>query len=340
MAFAKYAAGRALSTIPVLVGVTLATFLLLHAVPGDPVRIFLGEASTAGPEAVEALRAQWGLDRPIVVQYLYYLWHAVRGDLGRSIHTGRPVLEDLMARLPASLELALASFAIALLVGIPLGALAGARPHSWFDHLSRVGSLLFLSMPSFWFGLIVIYVGFYLLGLIPEPSGRLGLLDVPPPRVTGFFTVDSLLAGDFATFRAAVGHLLAPAAVLSLPTLGLVVRMLRASILEVLRADYVRTARAKGLAPRRVLFKHVLKNALIPTVTVLGVQLGSLVGGNVLVEAVFAWPGMGLYFVNAIQLLDYGPVTGATLVFGFLLVLVNFVVDVSYAWLDPAIRYG
>ncbi|MEW6047946.1 MAG: ABC transporter permease [Bacillota bacterium] len=340
MGFWRYAASRALSMIPVLLGVSLATFALMHAVPGDPVRVFLGEASTAGPEAVEALRAQWGLDRPVYVQYLYYLWNALHGDLGRSIHTGRPVLQDLVARFPASVELALAGFAIALLAGIPLGALAGARPNSWMDHASRVGSLTFLSMPGFWFGLIVIYVGFYLLGLLPEPSGRLGLLEAPPPRVTGLFTVDSLLHGDFATFRAALSHLLAPAAVLSLPTFGLVVRMLRASVVEVLRSDYVRTARAKGVAPRRVLFKHVLKNALSPTVTVLGVQLGSLLGGNVLVETVFAWPGMGLYFVNSIQLLDYAPVTGATLVFASLLVLVNFLVDVSYAWLDPTVRYS
>ncbi len=328
-----------LALLPILVGISFATFLLLHVVPGDPARIYLGESGT-NQQILQSLRRQWGLDRPLLVQYVYYLRNLVRGDLGRSFHSGRPVAEDLQHFLPATLELSLVGFLIALGIGIPLGVLSGARANLLTDHLSRFSSLLFLSMPSFWFGLILIYIGYFKLGWLPSPTGRLGLTDTPPEMMTGLYTVDTLLSGNLPAFMRSVRYLLPPAFTLALASVGLVVRMLRTSIVEVLNQDYVRTARAKGLAGREVLYRHALRNALIPTVTVLGIQFGLLFGGNVLVETVFAWPGIGLYLVQSIQWLDYAAVMGTTLLIAVMFVLVNLVVDLTYAYLDPRIHYA
>jgi len=308
-------------------------------VPGDPARIYLGESAT-NEQILQRLRHLWGLDRPLHVQYAYYLRNLIRGDLGFSIHSGRPVAEDLRHFLPATLELSLAGFLIALVVGVPLGVLSGARANLLTDHLSRLSSLLFLSMPSFWFGLILIYVGYFKLGWLPSPTGRLGLTDAPPEAMTGFYTVDTLLSGNLPAFMRSVRYLLPPAFTLALASVGLVVRMLRTSIVEVLNQDYVRTARAKGLAGRDVLYRHAFRNALIPTVTVLGIQFGLLFGGNVLVETVFAWPGVGLYLVTSIQWLDYAAVMGTTLLIAIMFVLVNLLVDLTYAYLDPRIHYA
>jgi peptide/nickel transport system permease protein len=324
---------------PILVGITLVTFLLLHVVSGDPARMYLGEGAQ-DPGVIAALRHQWGLDRPLPVQYVDYLRNALSGNLGFSIHSGRPVADDLRHYLPATAELSLLSFVIAVVLGIPLGVLSGARVNTATDHASRVGSLLFLSMPSFWFGLIVIYVGYFVLGWLPSPTGRLGMTDTAPPAVTGLFLVDSLLAGDPGAFVRALWYLLPPAFTLALPSLGLVVRMLRGSIVEVLGQDYIRTARSKGAAGWSVLYRHALRNALIPTVTVLGVQFGLLFSGNVLVEAVFSWPGIGAYLVQAITWLDYSAVMGCTLLIAVLFVAVNVLVDLSYAALDPRVTYG
>jgi peptide/nickel transport system permease protein len=332
-------ARRLLAVPPILVGITLVTFLLLHVVPGDPARMYLGEGAQ-DPRVVEALDHEWGLDRPLPVQYVTYLRNLLRGNLGFSIHSGRPVADDLRHFLPATVELSLLSFLIAVAVGVPLGVLSGARVNTGADHASRIGSLLFLSMPSFWFGLIVIYVGYFLLGWLPSPTGRLGMTDTAPPPVTGLYTVDSVLAGDPGAFVRALWYLLPPAFTLALPSLGLVVRMLRTSIVEVLSQDYVRTARSKGVAGRGVLYRHALRNALIPTVTVLGVQFGLLFSGNVLVEAVFSWPGIGGYLVQAIQWLDYSAVMGCTLLIAALFVAVNVLVDFTYAVLDPRVHYG
>jgi peptide/nickel transport system permease protein len=324
---------------PILVGITLATFLLLHVVPGDPARLYLGETGT-DERIVHALRRQWGLDRPLPVQYAYYLRNVARGNLGFSIHSGRPVTEDLGRFLPATVELSLASFLLAVAAGIPLGVISGARVNTLADHGSRIGSLLFLSMPSFWIGLIIVYIGYFLLGWLPPPTGRLGLTDLAPPAITGLYVIDGLLSGRVAGLGRTLWYLVAPALTLALPSIGLIVRLVRASIVEVLGQDYVRTARAKGLALRGVLYRHALRNALIPTVTVLGVQFGLLFSGNVLVETVFAWPGVGSYLVTSIQWLDYSAVMGSTLVFALIFVFVNILVDVSYAVLDPRIHYA
>lgn len=337
-AFSTFVVRRLLALPVILIGITLVTFLLLHLVPGDPARLVLGEAAQ-DPQVVAAVRHEWGLDRPLQVQYVQYLAHLVRGDFGLSIRSRRPVSGDLVRYLPATVELGAVSFAITLLLGIPLGVLSGARERTLTDHTSRVASLLFLSMPSFWFGLILIYVGYYVLGVLPTPTGRLGVMDVPPPVFTGLYLVDSAVAGQWGLFLRSLWHLLTPAFVLALASVGLVVRMLRASMVEILRQDYIRTAQAKGLPPRAVFYGHALRNALIPTVTVLGIQFASLFGGNVLVETVFAWPGVGLYFVESIQWLDYAPVLGATALIAAAFVTVNLLVDVSYALLDPRIRY-
>ncbi|MDR7537702.1 MAG: ABC transporter permease, partial [Armatimonadota bacterium] len=278
-------------------------------------------------------------DRPLHVQYLHYLKNLARGELGVSIRSGRPVAWDLARYLPATVELGALSFLITLVLGIPLGVLSGARANTLTDHASRLSSLLFLSMPSFWFGLILVYIGYYQLGVLPTPTGRLGMGEAGPPTVTGLHLVDSLLAADSALFLRALWHLLPPAFTLALASVGLVVRLLRSSMVEILNQDYIRTAWAKGLPSRAVFYIHALRNALIPTVTVLGIQFGSLFGGNVLIETVFAWPGVGLYFVESIQWLDYAPVLGATVLIATAFVSVNFLVDLTYAILDPRIRY-
>ncbi|MDR7522424.1 MAG: ABC transporter permease [Armatimonadota bacterium] len=334
----RFVLRRLLSLPFILVGITVVTFALMHLVPGDPVRLLLGEAAT-DERILRAMRQQWGLDRPVYIQYVHYLRNLARGEMGRSIRSGRPVAHDLARYLPATVELGTLSFLITLVLGIPLGVLSGARANTAADHASRLASLLFLSMPSFWFGLILVYVGYYQLGILPTPTGRLGISVVPPPDVTGFYLVDSLLAGDLALWARVLWHLLPPAFVLSLASVGLVVRLLRSSMVEILNQDYVRTAWAKGLPPRGVFYVHALRNALIPTVTVLGIQFGGLFGGNVLIETVFAWPGVGLYFVESIQWLDYAPVLGATVLIATAFVTVNFLVDLTYAVLDPRIRY-
>jgi peptide/nickel transport system permease protein len=301
--------------------------------------MYLGEGAQ-DPRVLQALHHEWGLDRPLPVQYVVYLRNLLRGNLGFSIHSGQPVADDLRHYLPATVELSLFSFVIAVALGVPLGVVSGARVNTGADHASRVGSLLFLSMPSFWFGLIVIYVGYFVLGWLPSPTGRLGMTDTAPPPVTGLYTIDSVLARDPGAFARALWYLLPPAFTLALPSLGLVVRMLRTSIVEVLSQDYVRTARSKGVAGRGVLYRHALRNALIPTVTVLGVQFGLLFSGNVLVESVFSWPGIGGYLVQAIQWLDYSAVMGCTLLIAILFVGVNVLVDFTYAVLDPRVHYG
>lgn len=336
--FLTFVARRLLSLPLILIGITVVTFGLMHLVPGDPVRLLFGEQAT-DPRILAAVRQQWGLDRPLHIQYLHYLAHLARGEMGRSIRSGRAVTADLSRYLPATVELGVTSFLLTLLIGIPLGVISGARANTLTDHTSRVGSLLFLSMPSFWFGLILVYIGYYKLGVLPTPTGRLSMTEVAPPAVTGLYLVDSLLARDPALFLRSLWHLLPPALTLALASIGLVVRLLRSSMVEILSQDYVRTAWAKGLPPRGVFYIHALRNALIPTVTVLGVQFGALFGGNVLIETVFAWPGVGLYFVESIQWLDYAPVLGATALIALAFVTVNFLVDLSYAFIDPRIRY-
>jgi peptide/nickel transport system permease protein len=323
--------------LPILLGVTLVGFILARVVPGDPALMVAGEQ--APDYVVERLRAQMGLDRPVWVQYLLYLKDLARGDLGFAWHTGHPVARDLAVRFPATFELTVVSLLMAAAVAIPAGIVSATRRGSSFDHASRLGALVGASMPIFWLGLMLIYVLYFVLRIAPAPMGRLAV-DVPPPTpYTGMILLDSLLSGDWAALRSAVAHIALPALCLSTGSMAILSRMVRSSMLEVLGEDYIRTARAKGLAERVVIYRHALKNALIPTVTVVGLQFGYLLGGAVVTETVFAWPGMGRYATESILFTDYAPIQGLCLLAAFVYAATNLVVDVLYAALDPRIRY-
>ncbi len=320
----------------VVLGMSVITFALTRLVPGNPARLLAGPH--ANQEAVDELARQYRLDGSPVEQYALYMGDLLRGDLGMSVTTRRPVLEDLREFLPATLELTGAALLITLAIGIPLGILSATHAGRLPDHLSRIFSIVGVSMPVFWLGLILQVVFYKRLGWLPV-GGRLDIFDFAPPRVTGSYPIDALLAGDFALFGAALTHLLLPAATLAVGSLAIITRMTRASLLETMGADFVRTARAKGLANGRVMRGHVFRSALIPTLTVIGLQVGYLLSGNFLIESVFNWPGIGLYAVNAIRNLDYAAIMGVTLIVSVIFVTVNLVVDILYAVLDPRISY-
>ncbi|RKK02940.1 ABC transporter permease subunit [Pseudoroseomonas wenyumeiae] len=325
---------RLLALVPVLLGVTLASFLLTWLLPGDPA-VFFANSVTADAATVAALRAKMGLDLPLWQQFLAYLAQLARGDLGQSIQTGQPVAADLLQRLPASAELTLAALGAALLLALPLGIAAALRPGSVIDHACRVLSVAGVALPSFVTGLLLIYVFYFHLGLAPEPIGRLDPFAIPPPRVTGFLLPDTLLAGDGAGFLAAARQLVLPAATMALFALAPLARMTRAAMLDVLGSDFIRAARAHGLRRRRIVLSYALRNALLPVVTTLGMVFSSMLGANVLVERVFAWPGIGSYALDALLGLDYAPVQGFMLVMAGLLVGVNLLVDLLCAIIDP-----
>lgn len=335
MGFAQLITRRMLLLLLVLFGVTVITFSVSHLVPGDPARMLVGQR--ASQEVVERMRHQLGLDRPVWEQYLRYMKDLMRGDLGTSIRTQRPVSEDLVIFFPATLELALTAMFLAVVVGIPLGIVSATRKDSLADHASRVVSVAGVSTPLFWLGLVVLLVFYGRLGWLPG-SGRLDAFIAAPPRVTGFLLLDSLLAGRADAFGNALRHLILPALCLSYVHLAVVTRQVRASMLEVLSQDYIRTALANGIPGRSVVYRHALKNALIPTVTVVGLAIGDLLGGAILTETIFAWPGMGSYVVDSINFLDFPAIMGFTVFIAVGYVLINLVVDLAYMWLDPRIR--
>jgi len=321
----------------VLVLVSLATFGLAHALPGDPLTSVISDRQANNPEVRAALERRWGFDRPLPVQYLYYVRNLLRGDLGESISRRRPVADELRQRVPATVELTLFAMAFAVVVGAPLGILSAVRHDRWPDHVARFVTLIGTSVPVFWLGLLLLYVFFYSLQWLPGP-GRLDVGMRPPETVTGLVTVDALLAGDWDVLRAALRRLVLPAIVLGAYAMGIIARMLRSSLLAALGDDYVRTARAKGLVERRVVAGHALRNALIPTVTVFGLTVASLLAGAVLTETIFSWPGLGSFAVDAALKLDYPGLLGVTLVVAVVYVLVNLLVDIVYGILDPRIR--
>jgi ABC-type dipeptide/oligopeptide/nickel transport system permease component len=330
-------AGRRLAlAVPGVVGVVVVTFLLNRALPGDPAAFFAGPAATR--QAIEEIRARLGLDRSLPEQFVYYLRDLARGDLGTSLTTGQPVLKDLVTRLPASLELTLAGLLLAVAVALPLGTLAATRPGSWIDHLARVVTTAGVSLPIFFTGLVLVYVFYFLLGWAPAPLGRLDAFSAAPPAVSGFLVIDALLARDSAVAGAAVKQLALPAVTLALFAMAPIARMTRASMLGVLGSDFVRTARASGLAPSTVLITYALRNALLPVVTLLGMVFSFLLGANVLVEKVFAWPGIGSYALEALIASDYAPVQGFVLMMATLYVFLNLAIDVLYGLLDPRVR--
>jgi peptide/nickel transport system permease protein len=320
-----------------MVGVTVVTFTLTNLVPADPVQAALGEQAAADPEIVAKFRAENGLDQPLVAQYFNYLGNVLQGDLGVSTQTREPVAEELAAAFPATIELAFSAIIFSSLIGIGLGLLAALKRRTFVDQIIRVVSLIGLSWPTFWLALVVYYVFFFQLGLFPG-SGRLSPTEVAPPQVTGLYTVDSLLSGQFATFWDAVYHLVLPSSVLALFTIGLLTRFARSAVLEVLDMDYVKAATAKGLSRRTVVFGYVLRAAMVPIITVLGLAFGALLSGTVLVEKVYSWNGLGQYSFSAATKLDLPAIMGVGLIVGVVYIGLNFFVDVLYGVIDPRVR--
>jgi ABC-type dipeptide/oligopeptide/nickel transport system permease component len=327
---------RLMTTIPSVIGVIIVTFLLTRVLPGDTAAYFAGPA--ASPEAIIEIRSKLGLDQPLPVQFVSYVTALVKGDLGMSLTTGQPVTADLAQRLPASAELTLAGLLLAMSVALPLGVLAAVRQGSWIDHLCRIVATAGVSLPVFFTGLLLVYVFYFILGWAPAPLGRLDLFASEPARITGLYLVDSLLARDGATFRAALAQIALPAITLAIFSLAPITRMTRASMLAVLGADFVRTARASGLSSRKVIGTYAFRNAMLPVVTTLGMVFSFLLGANVLVEKVFAWPGVGSYAVEALIASDYAPIQGFVLTMAILYVALNLMIDVLYGVIDPRVR--
>lgn len=335
MSFLNIIRRRFLFLLLVLFGVTLITFTISNLIPGDPARMIAGDRAT--PEIIAKIRDDLGLDQPLPVQYARYLGGVVQGDLGTSIRTRRPVLEDLRIFFPATLELALAALVLATVMGVPLGVASAVWKDRPIDHLVRVLAVTGISTPAFWLGLLIILLFYGQLGLFPI-GGRIDpALDLPA-RVTGFLLIDSLIAGNFAAFKSAAEHIVLPAFTLGFVHLGVVARQVRAAMLEELQQDYIRTARANGVGEVAIVCREALPNAMIPSITVLGLALGDLLYGAVLTETVFAWPGMGAYVVNSIQALDFPAVMGFTVVVSLVYVLINLGVDLIYMLVDPRIR--
>ena len=326
---------RLLGALPNLVGVVIVTFLLTRALPGDPAAYFAGPAATQ--EAIQQIRAQLGLDRSLAHQFARYLGDLTRGDLGNSLSTGRPVLTEIAERLPASLELTLCGLAFACSIAIPLGVLAATRPGSAADHLCRMLATAGVSLPTFFTGLLLAYVFYFLLGLAPSPLGRVDVAFSPPPAVTGLYLADSLIAGDLELFAACAKQLVLPSVTLGLFVMAPLMRMTRASMLGVLSSDFIRTARAAGLSRGKVLYTYALRNALLPVMTTLGMVFSFLLGSNVLVEKVFAWPGIGSYAIEALVASDYAAVQGFVLTMALLYVLLNLGIDMLYGLIDPRV---
>ncbi|HLX34304.1 MAG TPA: ABC transporter permease [Candidatus Limnocylindrales bacterium] len=320
----------------VLWGVSLFTFFLARVAPGDPARLIAGPHANA--EAIANVRALYGLDQPLPVQYVHYLVGLLHGDFGTSYVTRRPVLTDLVTFLPATLELSFYALLVGSLVGLGLGVMSALRAGSNRDKAARFVAVAGLSMPAFWLAILLQLVFYSALRALPL-ANRLDTGMAAPPQVTGFMTIDSLLSGQWATFAAAVRHLILPVLTLSLAEVGLMARVVRTSVLEVVGADCIRTAEAKGLKPRRVLTRHTLRNALLPAVTIVGLEAALLAGGVFLVEEIFAWPGVGRYAFDAIRSSDYNAIMGFTVIGAVFYVVVNLVVDLLYLRLDPRIRY-
>ncbi len=321
--------------ILVMLGVSIITFIVSHMIPGDPARLIAGDRAT--DEIVAGIRQKLGLDLPLYQQYWVYLKGLLHGDLGTSIRTGRPVIDDLLSFFPATLELAIVALIFSMLVGIPLGVLSAVYKNSWIDQIARTLAVTGISMPAFWLGLGLLIIFYGQLSWLPS-GGRIDGLLGDPPRVTGFFLIDSLIAGDWDIFWSAVEHLILPAFTLSFVHLGVVARQIRSSMLEQLSEDYIRTAQAYGLGRWKMILGHALPNALIPSVTVLGLAMGDLLYGAVLTETVFGWPGMGLYVIESIQALDFPAVMGFAVLVSFVYVLLNMLVDLLYSVLDPRIK--
>jgi peptide/nickel transport system permease protein len=331
----RYVVRRLVLLIPILVGLSILVFLFVRSLPGGPAIALLGERATE--QSVEAIERELGLEKPIHEQYLTYAGNLLQGDLGASIQTRRPVMDELKQRFPATIELGIAAMLFAILAGVPLGYFAAKRYQGVFDQASLVTSLIGISFPIFFLALILKFVFSVKLGWLPS----IGRLDVTRSieHPTGFYVLDAIIAGDFGAFVDTVKHLILPAMALGTIPLAIVARITRAATLDVLSEDYVRTARAKGLDPSVVDRRHIMRNAMLPVVTIIGLQTGLLLTGAILTERVFAWPGLGTMIINAISFRDYAVLQGGLVFFALIIVLVNLLVDISYAFLNPRIRY-
>ncbi|MDI6868005.1 MAG: ABC transporter permease [Coprothermobacterota bacterium] len=331
----SYIIRRILSLIPVLIGVSIIVFLFIHMIPGDPVLAILGERATV--ENVERARHELGLDRPLWEQYFLYVNKIFHGDLGRSIRSNTPVSQEMATKFPATVELSLFAMLIALIIGIPAGIISAAKRNSIFDTTVMIGALIGVSMPIFWLGLMLAFLFSIFLKWLPF-SGRLDPTIILPVK-TNLLLLDSLIAGNWVAFKNSLAHLILPSLALSTIPMAIIARMTRSCLLEELGQDYIRTARAKGLKENKVLLRHALKNAFLPVVTTIGLQAGTLLSGAILTETIFSWPGIGRWIYMAIQSRDYPIVQGAALLITLIYVFVNLLVDISYAFLDPRIRY-
>jgi peptide/nickel transport system permease protein len=338
MSFLFFVVRRLALLVPTLFGVSVIGFLLTYLLPGNPALVKAGPMAT--PQYVAEMNHKMGLDQPLHVQYGRYMTGLLHGDLGESSSTGRPVLTDLLQRLPATFELTVASLLLALLLGLPMGVVCAIHRDTIIDHFGRVFSAAGVAMPSFWSGLILIYVFFYLLGIAPAPLGRLGPGITPPPPITGLYTVDSLLSGNWRAFESSLAHLALPSLTLAISVMAPLARMIRAAMLEILETDYIKAAWAFGLPRRRVIYGDALRNAIIPVVTALGVVFGFLMAGNAVVESVFGWPGIGNYAVKALTLKDSGPIQSFVLSVAVMCILANLLVDLVCGLADPRIRVG
>jgi peptide/nickel transport system permease protein len=328
--------GRLATAIPSVIGVIVVSFLLTRVLPGDTAAYFAGPAAT--PQSIAEIRAKLFLDQPLPTQFARYVGDLAKGNLGNSLTTGQPVVSEIATRLPASAELTLAGLIISLLIAVPLGITAAVRQDSWIDHFCRVISTTGVSLPVFFTGLLLVYAFYFVLGWAPAPLGRLNVFFSAPPQVTGFYLIDSAIARDWETFRAALAQLALPAATLAIFSLAPIARITRGSMLAVLTSEFVRTARASGLKPKTVIVTYAFRNAMLPVVTTLGMVFSFLLGANVLVEKVFAWPGIGSYAVEALLASDFAPVQGFVLTMAVLYVVLNLVIDILYGVIDPRVR--
>jgi peptide/nickel transport system permease protein len=328
---------RSVQSIPVLIGVVVISFLLTRALPGDPAVYFAGAA--ADEQSINEIRIAMGLDKTLYEQFFVYVNNLIQGNLGTSLSTGQPVLNDLIKRLPASLELTILSLILSSLISIPLGILAATRPDSWIDHLCRFLVTAGVSLPTFFTGILLIYIFYYILGLSPSPIGRLDFIYIEPNLVTGFYLIDAAISNDWETWFGATKQLILPSVTLSLFTLAPIARMTRASMLTILSSEFVRTAKAAGLSNGKILFSYALRNALLPIITTLGMVFSFALGANVLVEKVFAWPGIGSYAVEALIVSDYAAVQGFVLSMAIMFVILNLLIDLIYMIIDPRIGF-
>ena len=328
---------RSVQSIPVLIGVVVISFVLTRTLPGDPAVYFAGAA--ADEQSINEIRIAMGLDKTLYEQFFVYVNNLMQGNLGTSLSTGQPVLSDLTKRLPASLELTILSLIISSLISIPLGILAATRPDSWIDHLCRFLVTAGVSLPTFFTGILLIYMFYYILGLSPSPIGRLDFIYIEPDLVTGFYLIDAAISNDWETWIGATKQLILPSVTLALFTLAPIARMTRASMLTILSSEFVRTAKAAGLSNGKVLFSYALRNALLPIITTLGMVFSFALGANVLVEKVFAWPGIGSYAVEALIVSDYAAVQGFVLSMAIMFVILNLLIDLIYMIIDPRIGF-